>query len=217
MFSTDSKERQAHHLFMSLNSDQYKEFRNHELLGKAAAYHAAVEFTDHVQCFGLPQTQVMAQNLIIDKARSFICCYINSKGLALETGKAMDYALKSLYKTIHNPNPVAWRITHTTPRNALQGWSAGDEDLYKGYERWTGDAYDYGDFGPTKGIRSRLIKTSTKLAGGDRFSYSKNYNSFPPPPPTPPLPLLRKNLVDAPAKKGNNAFLSSLCCRPPRV
>ncbi|KLO11906.1 hypothetical protein SCHPADRAFT_891187 [Schizopora paradoxa] len=183
---------------MSLTPEQYQSLDNHELFGKAAAYHAAVQFTEHVENFGLPQTQVKAQTLIIDLARAFICSNITGKGLTLEKGKAMDFALKSLYKTIYNPNPVAWRVTHTIPFDALKGWTAGDEDYYKSYQHWAGDEYNYGDFGPReKKCAFACKKAPSPPPCGSQISSTKPSDCV-----LPPLPLPRcKSPDDVPERK----------------
>lgn len=110
---------------MSLSPEQWRRVNNHELVGKAAAYYvrylpfvnntclqritnlrsllcqAATEFTDYVESFGLPKTQVKAQSLMyvriameyqvnihsvlrsIDHARAFIDSNISKKGVRL--------------------------------------------------------------------------------------------------------------------------------------
>lgn len=44
-------------------------------------------------------------------------------------------------------------MTHTTPRRAFDQWMAVNRDYIDDYERWDGDGFDYGAFGPPKIVR----------------------------------------------------------------
>lgn len=56
--------------------------------------------------------------------------------------------MASLRKRIYNPNPEAWRVNHPTPAKALEIWVKPEQSYVDNYERWKGDEYNYGQFGP---------------------------------------------------------------------
>lgn len=58
--------------------------------------------------------------------------------------------MASLNKKIYNPNPAAWRITHQTPGKAFENWKEPEDPINDVPERWSGDEYNYGRFGPNK-------------------------------------------------------------------
>ncbi|KLO04752.1 hypothetical protein SCHPADRAFT_896792 [Schizopora paradoxa] len=179
MYDINSQERQAHHMFMTMSAFEYRQINNHELLGLAAAYHAACKFTDWVHINNrLPQTHVHAQNKIISYARSFIKEQIQTKNLNLDLGRAEQFALASLYKRIYNPNPAAWRVEHMTLARAFENWREPEEQEVPEPQRWAADEYNYGRFG------------------------SDNYSNLRSPfrtPPVNPLPLPPQSITVMPA------------------
>ncbi|KLO06145.1 hypothetical protein SCHPADRAFT_910512 [Schizopora paradoxa] len=188
MYDIDSKERQAHHLFMAMAPDNWKHIQNHELLGLAAAYHAACQFTDYVYLHGLPKTQVLAQTLIINYARAFIKTHIETRALALEKSKANQFAMASLRKRIHNPNPEAWRVNHMTLGKAFENWTEPEDPYDDSYERWGGDEYNYGRFGPGNHSNSRPASVFGGLLPVGRNDLPPPLVQAPAPAPPPVIP-----------------------------
>ncbi|KLO04583.1 hypothetical protein SCHPADRAFT_947601 [Schizopora paradoxa] len=86
--------------------------------------------------------------MITDLARAFIKTQIETKALKLQRLRAEQFAMASLRKTIYNPNPEAWRVNHPTPAKALESWVEAEKPYNDKYERWRGDEYNYGRFGP---------------------------------------------------------------------
>jgi len=133
MFDINSQEKQAHHQFMTLSSDQQKEVKNHELFGNAAAYHAATAFTDHAEKNGTPENQSDAQNMILGYAKDFVDTQIDTKGLKLEKEQAMKYTATILQDRF-NSNYDTWQMKYTTPNKAFDDWSST--------EKQNGDSYN---------------------------------------------------------------------------
>jgi len=103
----------------------------------------------------------------------------------------MQYAMESLRKTIHNPNPAAWKIKHTTPRRAFMVWSSEEDGDPDDYERWGLNEYDYGSYGPN----TKFINGAPALgpgppgpSGGGNFGNHNGGAVNPPPNFNPPKP-----------------------------
>jgi len=175
MFDASSKERQAHHQFMTLSSEQQKLVDNHDLFGSAAAFHAVNAYSDHCEKYGAPKDSSEASKIINGFASSFITKESADKEMAaVDSQQALHYATQTLSDQMANKSSDEW-VMKTAPSKTFDMWTQSVKTANP--YLYDNDTYNFGNGGGNGGDTYNITVNNYPNGSGPR------YQKLPPPEP----------------------------------